>query len=383
MLSSDSLQAIENKSVLHVITDLDVGGAERMLVNYLTSSANIAERSVVFSLKSPGAMAIPLREAGIPVLSGDIADPAAGLMGALVTVPRAGWRLSKVIARQKPLSVVGWMYHANVFAYEALRWSGRRNETRFVAGIRCSAMQGDRYGWSHRIIVSRSRQISGSVDVLAYNSNAGRREHEAIGFSPNVATVVSNGVDTDRFRPDPAARARIRAELGISEDRAVLLQAARVDPMKDYASLLQAFRLQNGTADLVIVGKGTDSLPPMPGLHRLGVRTDMPDIYAAADVIVMSSAFGEGFPNVVGEGMACGLVPVVTDVGDASLIAGESGHCVPSSDPDALAQALSDVINGLSAKRGEWSTLARRHIEGTFSLAASVNRLDGIIEKSD
>jgi len=363
-----------------VITDLDVGGAERMLVNYLTSSAEIAGCSAVFSLKRPGAMAEPLRAAGIPVYDGAIAEPSEGLLTTLGSVPGGIGRLKGLISDLRPTAVVGWMYHANVLAYEALRLSGRRAETRLVAGIRCSAMQGNAYGVTHRLVVARSRQISGAVDVLAYNSEAGRHEHEALGFSPAKATVVWNGVDTNRFRPDAEARARIRQELGIAPDRRVLVQAARVDPMKDYPTLLKAFRALEGAADLMVVGKGTEALPDLPGLHRLGIRTDMPPLYATADVIVMSSAFGEGFPNVVAEGMAAGLVPAVTRVGDAAIIGGDVGRTVAPGDVAGLADALSGLVgldaDGLAAA----GAAARQRIVTEFSLPAAVARMSNIID---
>ncbi len=351
-----------------------------MLVNYLTSSAEIAGCSAVFSLKRPGLMAEPLRDAGIPVLNGGIAEPAQGLPAALATMPRGLRRLSRLISEIRPTAVSGWMYHANVLAFEALRLSGRRKDTRLIAGIRCSAMQGEAYGVTHRLVVARSRQISGAVDVLAYNSEAGRREHEALGFSAVKATVAWNGVDTAKFRPDAAARVRIRQELGIAPDRLVLVQAARVDPMKDYPTLLKAFRTLSDSADLIVVGKGTETLPDLPGLHRMGIRSDMPSIYAAADVIVMSSAFGEGFPNVVAEGMAAGLTPAVTRVGDAAVIAGDIGRTASPRDAAGLTAALSGVLalgaDGLAAA----GQAARRRIEADFSLQASVARMTDIID---
>ena len=366
--------------VLHVITDLDVGGAERMLVNYVTSSANFAQSNAVFSLKGDGAMAEPLRAAGVDVYLGGISGPGAGLLSSIATAPQAIFQLSRLIRRLRPMAVTGWMYHANVAAFEALRLAGARRSTRLVAGIRCSVMQSDRYSFLHRFVVDRCRRISADVDVLAYNSEAGRREHEALGYAPDKATVVWNGIDTARFQPDRAAGEKIRRDLGIEGSRPVLITAARVDPMKDYDTLLDAFQRLDGGADLIVVGKGTEALPALPGLHRLGIRADMPSIYAAGDVLVMSSAFGEGFPNVVGEGMACGLVPVFTDVGDARVIADGIGLPVPARDPAALGNALRGLLARLPSDQPALSAAARQRIETRFSLDQAVRRMREVVD---
>lgn len=375
-------QAVDRRpAVLHIITDLDVGGAERMLVNYLTArAARGPAGDVVVSLKGHGSMADSLVACGVPIVPLDLPLPSPGRFPVLAWRTLCGLlRVARLIRRMQPHAVVGWMYHGNVFADWSLALSGRRGATRFVAGIRCSVMQSDRYGPVHRWMVRCCRRMSGRVDVLAYNSEAGRREHEAIGFSPAHAVVASNGVDTGVFHPDEAARAAVRAELGISPDAAVAILAARVDPMKDFDTLLAAFEAITPRVHLILVGAGTEALAARPQLHRLGVRSDMPRLYSAADMIVMASAFGEGFPNVVAEGMACGLVPVVTDVGDAAVIAGDAGVVVAPSSADALACAIESIAGLDEGALAIRKKAARTRIEELFSIDAAVQRLNDAI----
>lgn len=367
---------------LHIITDLDVGGAERMLVNYLCARNDAHSRAEVLCLKTPGVMCETLAAAGIVVHTLDLPEPRGmNAVWLALKLPFAILRTVRLIDTLKPVAVKGWMYHAAVLGDIALQWANKTGSVRFIAGIRCSAMNGDLYGHVHRWTVGRMRTIADRVDALAYNSETGRREHEAIGFSPEKACVVPNGVDTNAFAPNPGCRITVRRKLGISEDRPVMIAAARVDPMKDYPTLLKAFEKIEGRADLIVAGKDTDTLlPVMPGLHRLGPRRDMADLYGAADMIVMSSAFGEGFPNVVGEGMACGLVPIVTDVGDAALIAGNTGDVVPPGDPDALALALIRMIDAGREAISHRKIAARARIEARFSLQTGVDRLDALMD---
>ncbi|MEQ9490799.1 MAG: glycosyltransferase [Alphaproteobacteria bacterium] len=367
---------------LHIITDLDIGGAERMLVNYLTLRDDRDTPAVVLSIKTPGVMRGPLAAAGIPVHSLDLPEPRGlGVIALAVRLPFAVLKTARLIDELQPKAVKGWMYHAAVLGDLALRRAKCGASVRFIAGIRCSAMNGQLYGLVHRWTVERMKAIADRVDALAYNSETGRIEHEAIGFSPVHACVVPNGIDTASFAPNPGCRITVRRKLGIDEDRPVLIAAARVDPMKDYATLLRAFKMLGGRADLIVAGKDTDTvLPSMRGLHRLGPRKDMADLYGAADIVVMSSAFGEGFPNVVGEGMACGLVPVVTDVGDAAYIAGETGAVVQPGDPAALSAAIINLLDEGQVKLAERKIAARNRIERRFSLKTAIARLEALME---
>jgi len=367
---------------LHIITDLDVGGAERMLVNYLCARNDVQSPAEVLCLKTPGVMEGPLLSAGITVHTLDLPEPRGWkALWLALKMPFAIMRAARLIDELKPTAIKGWMYHAAVIGDMAVRRSKTGQSARFIAGIRCSAMDGSLYGPVHRMTVDRMRTIAGRVDALAYNSESGRREHEAIGFSPEKACVVPNGVNTEAFAPNPGCRVTIRRKFGIDEDRPVMIAAARVDPMKDYPTLLKAFEMIEGRADLIVAGKDTNTvLPIMPGLHRLGTRKDMADLYGAADMIVMSSAFGEGFPNVVGEGMACGLIPIVTDVGDAAIIAGDTGAIVPPGDAEALATAMIRMIDAGREAIAHRKIAARKRIQTRFSLKSGIDRLDALMD---
>jgi glycosyltransferase involved in cell wall biosynthesis len=90
--------------------------------------------------------------------------------------------------------------------------------------------------------------------------------------------------------------------------------------------------------------------------------------------VVSSSRFGEGFSNALAEGMACGLPAIATDVGDASVIVGNTGLVVPPEDPDALAAAIRTLAGESAAARAERGRRARGHIVEHFALADAVRR---------
>ncbi|WP_374977146.1 glycosyltransferase [Microbacterium trichothecenolyticum] len=173
--------------------------------------------------------------------------------------------------------------------------------------------------------------------------------------------VVRNGIDIDVFRPavDDHEPAALRASLGIPLDAPVVLLAARFDAMKDPGLFLRAAaRHAAGRPDAhyVLCGAGmthdnagfaslmTDAATPADRVHALGIRGDMSDLYRIADIVALTSAFGEASPLCLLEGAASGATPVTTDVGDAARSVEGVGLVTPR-DPDAIASAWESVLH--------------------------------------
>jgi len=168
-------------------------------------------------------------------------------------------------------------------------------------------------------------------------------------------------------------RQAVRSELGIPEDATVLAHVARVDPMKDHGSFLAAMK-ELPELSALLVGAGTENLPAAGNVLRLGRRHDVPRLFAAADFAVSSSGFGEGFSNALAEGMACGLPAIATDVGDATLILGDTGLVVPPENPGALAAAIRTLVREPAAARSDRRMRARARIVDNFAMAHAVQR---------
>ena len=172
------------------------------------------------------------------------------------------------------------------------------------------------------------------------------------------AHLLGNGVNLDRFdraKVDPAARARIRAELGAAEDDVVVGMVGRLVAEKGYPELFEA-ATRLGTGYLVaVVGPDdpdkSDALPPdaitnarKAGVRFLGMRTDMDDLYSAMDLFVLPS-HREGFPRAAMEAAAMGLPVIATDIRGCRQVVedGLNGLLIPVRDPAALAGAIQKV----------------------------------------
>ena len=141
--------------------------------------------------------------------------------------------------------------------------------------------------------------------------------------------------------------------------------------MKDHATFLKAMWALPAMRGL-LVGAGTETLDLPDNVRALGLRTDVARLYRCADLVVSSSAFAEGFSNILAEGMSSGLVPVATDVGDARLIVGAVGEIVPVRDPEALAQAMSRAAD--RSDLAIHKQRARERIVENFTLERAVDR---------
>jgi glycosyltransferase involved in cell wall biosynthesis len=218
--------------------------------------------------------------------------------------------------------------------------------------------------------------------LVTANSTAGLKSHLALGYRPRRSAVIVNGIETDRFKPDPDARVALRKELGISDTAFVLAHVARVDPMKDHAAFLAAMgELPHCVA--LLVGGGTENLSGAANVLRLGRREDVPRLLAAADAVVSSSAFGEGFSNALAEGMSCALPAISTDVGDAALILGDTGFIVPPRNAPALAAAIRGLAAEPEVARAKRGARARARIVEKFGMAQAVRAYGALYASLD
>jgi glycosyltransferase involved in cell wall biosynthesis len=367
--------------ILHVITGLDVGGAETSLHRLVTGMDAVRFLPRVVSLIAPGEVGRRLARDGVRV------DSLGMRRG--VPSPQGVLRLASMIRSWRPDVVQTWLYHADLLGLAAVRLAfPLGGGPRLAWNIRCSYMALDQYPRTTALTLRACAALSRFPDAVLTNSVSARDFHRGLGYAPRRFEVIPNGFSPVRYRPDDEARRAVRASLGIDGPALVFGHAARFDAMKDHRTFVRATAMVAASvpeAVFVLVGRGVDErncelagwlaeAGPAPDRVRLlGERTDMAAVMAAMDVHVSSSA-GESFPNVVGESMACGVPGVVTDVGDSALLVGDTGTVVPPGDAPALAQAMIAMADLGSSGRAALGTAARERIVAEFSLESAVGR---------
>ena len=313
--------------IIHIISNLDDGGAEAVL--YRLCCADIQHQHTVVSLMDQGKYGPLLREIGVAVQCLEMPRGRMTLKGLFFL-----WRW---LRRIRPDVVQTWMYHADLVGGVMARLAGVRA---VFWGIRHSDLE---LGKNRRLTIMVARICAwlskGVPRRIVCCAHKAAEVHVALGYDAKKFVVIPNGYDLSVFQPNPAAGKRLREALNVPAIVPLIGMVGRFNPQKDHAGLIAALGRAAASGQnfhCILVGTGMEErnadlqgwiaaagLTERIGL--LGRRNDIPAIMNALDVHVLSSSFGEAFPNVLAEAMACGTPCVTTDVGDAALIVGDTG----------------------------------------------------------
>jgi len=376
LVPGNSVTTNRRMRVVLVARSLDVGGAEVQLV----SLARGLDREVfdvhVACLYARGALLDDLRAADIPI----VPLGKRGRWDLLGFMPRLVSKLRNL----RPDVVHAFLGPPNILTAIARPWL---SSCRLVWGVRASNMDLTHYDWSWRLSTLLERILAGRADRIVANSSAGRDFAIANGLPSERLSVIPNGIDTTQFVPDVALRASIRMEWGVFDDAFLIGKIARLDPMKDHLTFLRSVALAvEASPDIRFVCVGEGPAAYAESLRReadflglgdhviwAGTRHDMTAVYSALDATTLTSAFGEGFPNAVGEAMACERACVVTDVGDAARIVGDTGIVVSPGDVAELVRGWQLLSKESSKARRSRGMRCRVRIVDNFSLRAMVD----------
>jgi glycosyltransferase involved in cell wall biosynthesis len=357
--------------ILHVITDLDTGGAEMMLYKLLFSLRDDSIESLVITLMRSGEITKRIEGLGVNVKSLGLSQG-----------ERPSWqtikRLKQLIKSSRPDIVQGWMYHGNIVATIAVFLSYTfRRKVKLFWNVRQTLYDLNNEKTQTRWLIVLGRWLSFLPHSIIYNSTLSSEQHVALGFSDKKTKVIPNGFDLQKLRPNQQCRQQLCKELIISESTLLVGHISRLHPMKDHDTLLRAIdriveniHNYNGTQKVLflLIGYGvTSELSGNPSIRFLGERADIPKIMSALDILVSSSAWGEGFPNVIGEAMASEVPCVVTDVGDSAYIVGKYGKVCPVGDDQCIADSILQLIENKQERRA-MGEQARKRIKENYSM---------------
>lgn len=364
------------ETILFLARSLDRGGAERQLVVLAKGLARRGQTVAVAVFFGGGVYEAELADAGVRVIN-------LGKQGRWDILSFLNC-LVRLLRKERPTVLHSYLGVPNILA-TVLKplFPG----TRIIWGIRASNVDLSRYDWLSRFSYSLERRLARFADRIIANSQAGKQYAVGNGFPEDKIVVIPNGINTEYFRFDPEGRRQVRAEWAIGESQILIGLVARLDPMKDHPTFLEAASHIAHECDVVhfvCVGDGpsayAEALKQQAatlGLNgRLtwaGSRDNMPAVYSALD-IATSSSFGEGFSNTIAEAMACGVPCVVTDVGDSALIVGDTGSVVAPGDHDALAAAILRLADHTPEARQVLGAACRARVVSEFGMDRLVRR---------
>ncbi len=371
--------------VVHIITSVKTGGAELMLLRLLKQLGKSGYDSHVVGLSSAGDISDQLTALGIPV---DVLNSRRG-----VPDPSMVLDVTRILRRVRPDVVQTWMYHSDLIGALAARAAGNppvawglHHSNLSPAFVKRSTLM------TARACARLSNRLPAAIVCCAEST---KQLHAEFGYNQEKLLVIPNGFDLELFRPDPAARAAIRSELGISNETRLVGILARFHPQKDHRNFVIAagiVRDRRNDTRFLLCGFGMtwdnaelvswiDEAGIRDRVHLVGRRQDMPAIQASLDVACLSSQGGEAMPLTIGEAMACGVPSAVTDVGDAALLVGDTGRVAPPDNPAALAEACLSLLALHPEEYARHGEAARRRIAERYSLPLIANRYGELHER--
>ena len=333
--------------LLIVTTGLEVGGAERAIYNLVLGGIEKMGDVHLVSLRGEGYYGKLFKSRGISVTCLNLQNPI-NLFPSLI-------RITLFIKKFKPNIIQGWMYHGNLFSLFASRLIYPKAKVYW--GIRQSLYNIKREKFITRIIIRLCSLFSSYADCIIYNSVKSKGQHESFGFNSENGIFIPNGFNIKVWKRSKSISKALRIKYGIKKNNFVIGYVGRFHPMKNIPMMLKALNeilKANKNVLFLIAGENTgrdnqilnDHYNQLPSKQviSLGVRHDIPAIMSCLDLLCLTSSWGEGFSNTIGEAMSSGVPCISTDVGDSSSIIGKTGWVIKPNDIKALKAAINSAI---------------------------------------
>ncbi|MGI8992323.1 MAG: glycosyltransferase [Bryobacteraceae bacterium] len=361
-------------------TDLVGGGAEAQAVSLATGLKSRGWEVDIASMVEAAPCPVPLIRAGIEMQCLHMRPGRPD--------PRKLAPLIAMLRRHRPHIVHSHMAHANLAARALRRMLPARAIVCTLHNVNMSGIHRD-HG---RALEIMHRWTDSLADITTAICQCAVDECVRVKAAPpHKIRMIPNGIDMAVFRPDAAARERVRRSLGV-EEKFVWLAAGRLEMQKDYGNMLRAFATlsESERAGTVLLISGTGSLERQMGalaeelriagdVRFLGRRADMPDVLNAADAFVMSSAF-EGSPLALLEAAATGLPIVATAVGGIPeiVLEGRTGFLSGPGNPAALGEQMRRMMSLPGEERRSMGRAGQAHVEANHRIETVVDRWEDL-----
>ena len=357
----------------HLIESDGPGGAERMLASLATELQAAGSHNVVIApAGGEGWLAQELRGTGVQVELFRLDRPISGTFARWLTEMLRRHRVALAHSHEFTMAVYG-------------AWAARR-----AGAAHVFTMHGSRYyaeRWRRRIALRLAAALSGPV-VTVSHSLAQHLRRDLWLRAARIVTIP-NGA-----RQTPVAQSSLRDELQLADTDRLAVAVGNLYPVKGHAYLLQALALLTARfpqLHVAIAGRGeladsliaqARSLQITNRIHLLGLRSDIGNVLAAADVFVLPS-LSEGVPLALLEAMMAARPIVATAVGEVPTVldGGRAGVLVPPQDAAALAEALANVLAD-PTRAGRLGAAAAARAGEVYTLDAMIDRYVSLYAKS-
>ncbi len=370
------------KKITHLINGLDSGGAESVLIR-LISYDKLNEHSVI-SIKDGGFYGKILNQNNVKCETLELNKMHNIFLGFGL------FKLILLLKKFKPDVLVTWMPHSCLIGGIMGRMIGIKN---IIWNFRGASENIKDNTPLHRIILMFCKILQGVLPTkVVVCANYINNIFAEYGFNTSSFVTIYNGYDTDIFSKCMKAREKYRSEFLIPEDTPLIGMIARWHPQKNHKLLFESLKIaksKNIVFKCLLLGEGIKNESLLEMIKRSGLTEDLilrgetsriSEIMSALDIHVLTSRFGEGFPNVIAEAMSCEVPCIATNVGDSRHIIGKTGWISESNSISEMSENIISVIELWKDKKdwNERSFQARKRIIENFHVSQMVDNYQNL-----
>lgn len=369
------MMPLQNTKVIYIITALNLGGAEKFLVNYIINYVK-SDNVIVISLKRNGKLENILLKKKIKVLHIDFN---------LNFIP-SFFSTINTIRKFKPHIISAYMYHACVISF-LLSFFIENKKLFFF--IRSTVNKISDYKFSTRLVILICSFLSNWTTATIYNSEIAIKHHERYGFNKSKSIFLPNGyrIEDYPFEKKSEINLHMRNELKISVNQKIIGFMARNNSMKGLNIFLRSIDqilLKHKDLSVLILGRNNErnihtKLIDKSRLSRvkfIGEVLDPIKYICTFDFFVNSSISNEGFSNAISENLLMGVPCIVTDVGDSKRIIENNGITVDPGSHEQLQLAIEKYLSMDKLKLLKISEIARKRIIERFSMKKFIDKIN-------